>query len=96
MGATYRRSLDSALGALPWVEFTTQGSEVLDFAVILLFETEKRMETVRVYDGARGRDEMHRYTRSGAGAGYGVSQRYPWRRNARCDFRGRTRISRDD
>jgi hypothetical protein len=65
MGALYRRILDSALGALLRVEFTTQGNEVLDFAVILLLETEERMETVRVYDAAHGHNEMHRYTRSG-------------------------------
>jgi hypothetical protein len=52
MGALYRRILDSALGALLRVEFTTQGNEVLDFAVILLLETGEGMETVRVYDAA--------------------------------------------
>jgi len=65
MGALYRRILDSAMGALLRVEFTTQGNEVLDFAVILLLETEEGMETVRVYDAAHGHNEMHRYTRSG-------------------------------
>jgi hypothetical protein len=64
-GALYRRILDSALGALLRVEFTTQGNEVLDFAVVLLLETEEGMETVRVYDAAHGHNEMHRYTRSG-------------------------------
>lgn len=63
--ALYCRILDSALGALLRVEFTTQGSEVLDFAVILLLETEEGMEAVRVYDAAHGHNEMHRYTRSG-------------------------------
>jgi len=65
VGALYRRILDSALGALLRVEFTTQGSEVLDLAVILLLETEDGMETIRVYDAAHGHNEMHRYTRSG-------------------------------
>lgn len=64
MGALYRRILDSALGALRRVEFTTQGNEVLDFAVNLLLETEEGMETIRVYDAAH-HNEMHRYTRSG-------------------------------
>jgi hypothetical protein len=39
-------------------------NEVLDFAVILLLETEQGMETIRVYDAAHGSNE-HRYTRSG-------------------------------
>jgi hypothetical protein len=65
MGALYRRILDSVLGALLRVEFTTQGNEVLDFAVILLLETQEGMETIRVYDAAHGHNEMHRYTRSG-------------------------------
>ena len=47
------------------VQFTTQGRDVVDYAVVLLFDTEKGLETIRVYDGAHGHNEMHRYTRSG-------------------------------
>jgi hypothetical protein len=65
MGALYRRILDSALGALLRVEFSTQGNEVLDCAVTLLLEAEEGMETIRVFDAAHGHNEMHRYTRSG-------------------------------
>jgi len=65
MGAYYRRVLDHALGALLRVQFTTQGSDVLDYAVVVLLETADRLRTVRVYDGAHGHNEMHRYTRSG-------------------------------
>ncbi len=65
MGAYYRRVLDHALGALLRVQFTTQGSVVLDYAVVLLLETEDGLKTVRVFDGAHGHNEMHRYTRSG-------------------------------
>jgi hypothetical protein len=64
MGAYYRRILDHSLGALLRVQFTTQGNEVMDYAVVLLRETEKRTETIRVYDAAHGYNEMHRYTRS--------------------------------
>jgi hypothetical protein len=32
--------------------------------VVLLLETEKGMETIRVYDAAHDHNEMHRYTRS--------------------------------
>lgn len=31
---------------------------------LLLFEIEGRTETIRLYDGAHGHNEMHRYTRS--------------------------------
>lgn len=64
MGAYYRRVLDHALGALLRVQFTTQGSDVIDYAVVLLLDTEKGTETIRVYDAAHGHNEMHRYTRS--------------------------------
>jgi hypothetical protein len=64
MGANYRRVLDRTLGALLRVQFTTQGTVVIDYAVILLLETEKGMETIRVYDGAHGHNEMHRHARS--------------------------------
>ena len=46
------------------VEFTTEGREIIDYAVVLLLDTEKGTETIRVYDGAHGHNEMHRYTRS--------------------------------
>jgi hypothetical protein len=72
MGAYYRRVLDHALGALLRVEFTTQGSDVIDYAVVLLLDTEKGMKTVRVYDAAHGHNEMHRYTRS-AGKATGIA-----------------------
>lgn len=64
MSAYYRRILDHALGALLRVQFTTQGRDVIDYAVVLLLETEKGMETIRVYDAAHAHNEMHRYTRS--------------------------------
>ena len=64
MGASYRRILDHSLGALLRVHFTTQGNDVIDYAVVLLLEAEKGMETIRVYDGAHGHNEMHRYTRN--------------------------------
>jgi hypothetical protein len=45
------------------VEFTTRGSDIVDYAVVLLLDTDKGTETIRVYDGAHGNNEMHRYTR---------------------------------
>lgn len=68
MSAYYRRILDHVLGALLRVQFTTQGNDVIDYAVVLLLDTEKGTEAIRVYDAAHGHNEMHRYSRSGAGA----------------------------
>src|SRR4051794_36757411 len=64
MGAYYRRILDHALEALLDVQFTTQANEVIDYAVILLLNTKKGTETIRVFDAAHGHNEMHRYSRS--------------------------------
>ncbi len=64
MSADYLRILDRLLGAKLSVEFATEGREVTDYAVVLLLETGDDTETVRLYDGAHGHNEMHRYIRS--------------------------------
>ena len=64
MSAYYRRILDHSLGALLRVQFTTQGRNVIDYAVVLLLDAEGGMETIRVYDAAHDHNEMHRFTRS--------------------------------
>ena len=64
MSGEYELPLDYILLAILRVEFTTQGKEVADYAVVLFFEIEGRTETIRLYDGAHGHNEMHRYTRS--------------------------------
>ncbi len=64
MSANYLRILDHLLGAMLRVEFTTNGREITDYAVVLLFEVGEATETIRVYDGAHGHNEMHRYSRS--------------------------------
>ena len=64
MSAYYRRILDRSLGALLRVQFTTQGRDVVDYAVVLLLDTENGSETIRVYDSAHGHNEMHRHARS--------------------------------
>jgi len=38
---------------------------VVDYAVVLLLVMNGRLETIRVYDGAHGYNEMHRYTDGG-------------------------------
>jgi hypothetical protein len=65
MSAYYLRVLDHVLGAMLRVEFTTDGREITDYAVVLLLAIGDGTETIRVYDGAHGHNEMHRYTCSG-------------------------------
>jgi hypothetical protein len=57
--------LDAVLGALMLVEFTTARRVVTDYSVVLAVEHEGERATVRVYDSAHGRNEMHRHTRAG-------------------------------
>ncbi len=47
------------------VEFTTARRAVTDYAVILTVEDAGADATVRVYDGAHGSNELHRYRRGG-------------------------------
>lgn len=64
MSAYYLRVLDHILGAMLRVEFTTNGRKITDYAVVLLLALDGSTETIRVYDGAHGHNEMHRYTQS--------------------------------
>ena len=63
MSPDYIRILDDVLGVGFSVEFTSKGREITDYAVVLLLERGEATETIRVYDGAHGHNEMHRYTR---------------------------------
>ena len=51
-----------------YVDFSTDGREVTDYAVILVVENEGALTTVRVYDAAHGFNEMHRHTFTGGKA----------------------------
>ncbi len=64
MSPDYLSILDDDLGAMLGVDFETDGREVTDYAVVLLLEVGDSTQTIRVYDGAHGHNEMHRYTRS--------------------------------
>ncbi len=64
MSANYLRVLDHLLGAMLRVEFTTEAREITDYAVVLLLEVGENIETIRLYDGAHGHNEMHRFSRS--------------------------------
>lgn len=60
---SYWLDLDRAAGAWAYVEFTTHVQDVVDYSVVLLLEQAAQTETVRVYDGAHGVNELHRHTR---------------------------------
>ena len=47
------------------VRWRTQRRDVVDYAVTLVAFESGRWQTIRVFDGAHGVNEMHRYTRSG-------------------------------
>lgn len=47
------------------VEFKTERGELTGFTVLLRVRREGHWHEVRVWDNAHGRNEMHRYTRSG-------------------------------
>lgn len=47
------------------VDFKTVRSDVVDYSIVLLAEVDGKLETIRVYDGAHGKNELHRYTRGG-------------------------------
>jgi hypothetical protein len=61
----YRDILDYGFGVTLSVDFTTVRGEVVDYAIVLRLATGDGVETIRVYDGAHGYNEMHRYTRGG-------------------------------
>lgn len=60
----YRDVLDR----LPRVELDVQihnvGREVVDYSLVLLLIVGGQVETIRVYDGSHGVNELHRYTKS--------------------------------
>lgn len=63
MSADYEETLDGVLGAVLYVEFTTEGRHVVDYRVVLLLVAGASVQTIRVHDSAHGFNEMHRYTR---------------------------------
>jgi hypothetical protein len=67
MSGAYEYLLDGVPWVLIVVEFKTaqHGREVTDYSVVLVIEVGERREAVRLYDGAHGKNEVHRYTRDG-------------------------------
>lgn len=65
MNHRYRDVLDHEIGARLVVEFVTDRSNVVDYAVVLTVDDDVSAATVRVYDGAHGVNDMHRHNRHG-------------------------------
>lgn len=65
MTTTFGWLLDAVPRTSLRVEFTTGRHEVADSAVMLLIGEEGEEQTVRVYDGSHGVNELHRYNRRG-------------------------------
>lgn len=64
MSSEYEVDLNRLRGIRLRVEFTTSHRVVIDYAVVLTAEVDGRIETIRVYDGAHGRNELHRFTQA--------------------------------
>ena len=58
-------TIDYVRGVTLSVDFERVGREVLGYSLVLLMETDRGVETIRVYDSTHGFNEMHRYTRGG-------------------------------
>lgn len=67
MSGGYKRQLDAMATIVMHVEYRIErhGPGVVDYSVALVVEVDGRKETVRVYDGAHGENELHRHTRGG-------------------------------
>lgn len=60
---SYRLPLSEEADLLVW--FVTEHGTVISYSVVLAARHQGVWHTVRVYDNAHGRDEMHRHTFSG-------------------------------
>jgi hypothetical protein len=60
----YKHTLDGRDTVRLSVRWRTQRRDVVDYAVALIVFESGVWETIRVYDGAHGINELHRYTRS--------------------------------
>lgn len=64
MNTEYFVELDDVSDDRMHVSFATRGRDITDYAVLLTVERDSERHTVRLYDGAHGINEMHRYTRT--------------------------------
>jgi hypothetical protein len=59
----YIDRLDRMRGVVLLVWFKTSRDHVTNYALVLAVRDDAQFRTVRVYDGAHGQNEMHRYTK---------------------------------
>ncbi len=64
MNTEYFVELDDVSDDRMHVRFRTRGRDITNYAVLLTVERDGKRRTVRLYDGAHGINEMHRYTRA--------------------------------
>jgi hypothetical protein len=64
VSAEYVVDLEREPSILMHVRFTTRRRDVTNYAVLLTIEEEGKRLAVRLYDGAHGVNEMHRYTQN--------------------------------
>jgi hypothetical protein len=62
---SYDVELDGRTDVVMYVDFQTSRDEVIDYAIVLTLRRTDAIHNVRLYDGAHGVNELHRYTRSG-------------------------------
>jgi ribosomal protein L15E len=60
----WRRVLDYTTGARLVVRYTHESGVIVDYAVVLVMPHHGTEQTIRVYDGAHGINDIHRHTRS--------------------------------
>jgi hypothetical protein len=65
LSGAYEWPLESDRWVVLHVEYENVAREVVDYSVVLTVVHEGRQQTVRVYDGTHGHNEMHRYTLAG-------------------------------
>jgi hypothetical protein len=65
MSGYRREKLEQARGAVMIVDHTTEQGVMVDYSVVLVLNSDVGPKTIRLYDGAHGRNEMHRYSSGG-------------------------------
>jgi hypothetical protein len=65
MSGEYVRALVADESIKLHIKWTTRRRDVTNYSVVLTQEHGNEVRTIRVFDGAHGVNEMHRFTRTG-------------------------------
>jgi hypothetical protein len=65
MSGYRREKLDQARGVVMIIDHTTERGVLVDYSVVLVLNSDVDPKTIRLYDGAYGRNEMHRFSSGG-------------------------------